>query len=139
MKFTVYETATGRVLRTGSCPDGQVALQAQSGETAVEGDYQPMAYRFDGGGAAVQLPARPSAFHNFDFSGLQWVLDSTAAWASVRRKRDAILAQSDWMTIRSQEGGPPMSVAWRQYRQQLRDITTQADPLNIVWPTPPAA
>lgn len=25
-------------------------------------------------------------------------------------------------------------VAWATYRQALRDITLQADPLNIVWP-----
>ena len=28
--------------------------------------------------------------------------------------------------------------AWRTYRQQLRDVTSQPDPFNIVWPTPPS-
>ena len=27
---------------------------------------------------------------------------------------------------------------WRDYRQQLRDITKQADPFKITWPTEPS-
>jgi hypothetical protein len=27
--------------------------------------------------------------------------------------------------------------SWAIYRQALRDITNQADPFNITWPTPP--
>lgn len=27
-------------------------------------------------------------------------------------------------------------VSWREYRQQLRDITLQPDPFSLVWPEP---
>jgi len=27
--------------------------------------------------------------------------------------------------------------AWATYRQELRDITTQSDPFNIIWPSKP--
>jgi hypothetical protein len=59
-------------------------------------------------------------------------------WAAVRKDRDARLAASDWVVARSVDQGGAVPVQWRQYRQALRDITQQADPFNIVWPTPPA-
>jgi hypothetical protein len=56
-------------------------------------------------------------------------------WIEVREIRDARLVGSDW----TQLPDVPLSTkeAWAAYRQQLRDITNQPDPLNIVWPTPP--
>ncbi|MGG4054103.1 phage tail assembly chaperone [Delftia tsuruhatensis] len=42
------------------------------------------------------------------------------------------------MTLRAQETGEPMPAPWLAYRQALRDITDQPDPLAIVWPTAPA-
>lgn len=138
MKFTVYETASGRIVRVGECPPEFLSLQAEPGEAVVEGGYSPIEHKFVAG-VPVALPPRPSAFHAYDYTAGQWTLNSYNAWAAVRRRRNELLAESDYISIRAQEGGPPMSVAWRQYRQALRDITTQADPLNIVWPTPPAA
>lgn len=76
-------------------------------------------------------------------SDLTWVDDRTAQqktadqWAAVRQKRDGLLAASDWVAIKQAEQGGPMPRAWRDYRQALRDITLQADPFNITWPTAP--
>jgi len=46
-----------------------------------------------------------------------------------------ILAASDWTQL------PDVPTAtqtkWRDYRQALRDVTPQADPFNIAWPTAP--
>jgi hypothetical protein len=60
-------------------------------------------------------------------------------WRRVRNQRNALLTQSDvlvlpdrWATY-TEERQTALSV----YRQALRDITTQADPNNIVWPTSP--
>ena len=77
----------------------------------------------------------PSTAHYFDSSTLQWVPDVDAAWHFVRNKRNQLLAQSDWTQL------PDVPIAtkevWAVYRQALRDVTEQADPFNIVWPTPP--
>ena len=55
----------------------------------------------------------------------------------LRRQRDQLLAETDWMG----NSDVTMSTAWKNYRQALRDITTQTpsdDALsNITWPTKP--
>lgn len=55
----------------------------------------------------------------------------------LRRQRDVLLAETDWMA----NSDVTMSTAWRNYRQALRDITTQTptdDALsNITFPTKP--
>lgn len=60
-------------------------------------------------------------------------------WGYVRDERNAKLAACDW----TQLGDAPLTDAqkteWADYRQALRDITTQADPFNITWPTAPGA
>lgn len=53
-------------------------------------------------------------------------LDAEAA-DSVRASRDAKLAESDWMVIRSAETGIALDSNWAVYRQALRDITNHAD------------
>jgi hypothetical protein len=38
----------------------------------------------------------------------------------LRKKRNALLAKTDWMSL---PDAPTMSDAWKKYRQDLRDIT----------------
>lgn len=57
--------------------------------------------------------------------------------AELRRQRDILLAETDWRA----NSDVTMSTAWRNYRQELRDITSQTpvdDVLsNITFPTKP--
>ena len=59
------------------------------------------------------------------------------ALEGLRHKRNRLLAETDWMA----NSDVTMSTAWRNYRQALRDITTQTptdDALsNITFPTKP--
>lgn len=56
--------------------------------------------------------------------------------AAVRADRNARLAASDWTQLAD---APVNSLAWANYRQRLRDITTQPGfPWSVDWPTPPA-
>ena len=60
--------------------------------------------------------------------------------ASVRKERDALLAESDWTDMVSAPGrlGETLYAAWQAYRQALRDVTSQAGfPNSITWPTKP--
>lgn len=51
-----------------------------------------------------------------------------------REKRDALLAESDWMASQDRT----MSQAEKDYRQALRDVPAQAGfPTSITWPTKP--
>ena len=55
-------------------------------------------------------------------------------WAIIRLERDRKLQATDWRA----SSDLTLSDAWKTYRQALRDITTQADPYNITWPTEPS-
>jgi len=72
----------------------------------------------------------------FDYVAQQWILDTTAQDSAARAKRNRLLTESDWTQM------PDVMLdnktAWAVYRQELRDITTQAGyPTEITWPTPP--
>ena len=57
----------------------------------------------------------------------------------VRADRDQRLAACDWTQLPDAPLSNTETADWGSYRQALRDITTQSDPFNIQWPTPPGA
>ena len=59
-----------------------------------------------------------------------------AQWASVRSQQRQKLYESDW-TCSVTDYEVPNKPEWVQYRAQLRDVTLQSDPFNIVWPVVP--
>ena len=60
-----------------------------------------------------------------------------AQWTSVRAQQRQKLYESDW-TCSVTDYEVPNKSEWVQYRAQLRDVTTQSDPFNIVWPQRPS-
>jgi hypothetical protein len=56
-------------------------------------------------------------------------------WNEIRELRNELLIECDW----TQLGDIPESTKnlWTIYRQELRDITNQSNPFNIVWPVKP--
>lgn len=62
----------------------------------------------------------------------------TEEWAALRAKRDRLLAETDWVVVKSQEAGEAVPAAWTTYRQALRDLPSNTSDLaNPVWPTKP--
>ena len=61
-------------------------------------------------------------------------------WVNVRRQRDRLIAETDWRVIVASESdeGSDLSQTWKNYRTNLRDVPSQADPDNITWPTKPS-
>lgn len=58
--------------------------------------------------------------------------------ARARAERDRLLAESDWVTLRALDTGEPVPQAWQEYRQALRDISSQAGfPHEVDWPPLP--
>lgn len=55
-------------------------------------------------------------------------------WAAVRGQRNKELQATDWTQLND---SPADKTAYEVYRQQLRDVTTQTDPFNLVWPVKP--
>lgn len=49
-----------------------------------------------------------------------------------------LLRQTDWTQVPDNLNAAKQ-LAWKTFRQSLRDVITQAetDPFNVVWPTPP--
>jgi hypothetical protein len=75
-----------------------------------------------------------------------WVLeDSTESeiqsrieykWDEIRNLRTELLKECDWRVLPDSPVGDTLN-NWVQYRQELRNITSQENPFNIVWPTQP--
>ena len=57
-------------------------------------------------------------------------------WEQIRVARNEILTQCDW-TILPDSPVSSSIEEWKTYRQQLRDITNQSNPFEVVWPTQP--
>lgn len=57
---------------------------------------------------------------------------------SARDSRDRLLAECDWVVVKSLESGQAVPTEWATYRQALRDIPQQAGfPTSINWPVKP--
>ncbi len=56
-------------------------------------------------------------------------------WVEIREIRNELLLECDW----TQLGDIPNEIKtlWQIYRQELRDVTLQSNPFNIVWATKP--
>jgi len=63
---------------------------------------------------------------------------SDQRWKEVRSQRDKLLSECDWIVAKAIDTGTSVPAVWQEYRQALRDITTQSDPDEIDWPTKPS-
>ena len=142
---SIYRIATGLFTgRTYSGDDGHLTLGAD--EAWIDGLHDHLSRRVDlttGQVVDYQPPAPPDTEHEtfaWDASIKRWVGTPTSAahWRFVRAERDRRLSACDWVVARASERGEPVPLDWTVYRQALRDITDQPDPLAIRWPEPPA-
>jgi hypothetical protein len=62
------------------------------------------------------------------------IATSDTQWGIIRNERNRLLADSDWTQL---PDAPVDAAAWATYRQDLRDVTDQADPFAILWPVSP--
>jgi hypothetical protein len=68
---------------------------------------------------------------------LQQILDNRTVTVFVRAKRNKLLAECDW--TQAKDVPDSTSSKWTEYRQALRDITSQEGfPSNINWPQSPS-
>jgi hypothetical protein len=67
-------------------------------------------------------------------------LKNELALNALRRRRNAVLANCDWVVIRATSTDTPVPDEWKTYMQALRDLPTATeDPSNPVWPSIPTA
>lgn len=136
MRFTLIETATGRVLASGDADD--TSLLAGPGETLMEGVRHP-----DGwieAGTFHAMPPRASPTDQFDWEAKQWIdprRDADFARAA-RQQRNLLLQACDWTQGADTPLAPSLQAEWAAYRSALRQVPEQPGfPRSIAWPEPP--
>ena len=74
----------------------------------------------------------------------QKLLDGEAM-KRLRIHRDNLLKETDWVVTKASETGVAETTAWKNYRQELRDLPSSATPeidgmfiKNVTWPTKPS-
>jgi Phage tail assembly chaperone protein len=143
--YSFYSLASGVFsCSVFSGSESAAQLNAPDGYGLIEGDFDADQRRVDL--ATMQVisykPPPPSTDDlqtaEWDETLEKWLLKPTekSLWITVRKERDRRLAQTDWVSLRASETQKEVPAAWLEYRQALRDVTTQSDPLNIDWPVP---
>lgn len=128
---------TGRYTSKAIGSDDSIAMENPDRVWVGEVDPTTHYHDFETGGP-VAMPPKPSPeMDHFNLVTKQWEVDEAKAEFFARAKRIRLLADSDWVTLRSVESGTPVPQAWAQYRQALRDLP-MSNPTTIVWPEPPA-
>ena len=100
----------------------------------------------------------------FDYKDLEWEGSSTKPteaeidaevtrlnnlepMTALRKHRDMLLVETDWVVTKAAETGVAETNAWKTYRQALRDMTKQTPKLDsnhnldlssVNWPTKPS-
>lgn len=147
MNFIIYDP-TGLILRTGVCPEEMLSIQAQMGETVIEGMANYFTQYIIDGVVTDYTEEELLAKSNIPY-GYKWqmpertiVQDLTTEQIAVylaseaRTKRYRLLLDCDWTQTADQPESTKL--LWQPYRQLLRDITSQEGfPYNIIWPIKP--
>jgi len=148
MNYIIYNSNTGQIHRTGSCPEAYIEIQCLDGEKLLIGDANPLTQYVLSGEVTTYTGAEQSAKDNLTY-GYAWAMperavvqiltdDEITAYLATqaRAKREQLLTSCDWTQTADQSSA--IKTLWQPYRQALRDITLQAEfPATIVWPTPP--
>ncbi|KRD58931.1 hypothetical protein ASE40_21195 [Flavobacterium sp. Root935] len=56
---------------------------------------------------------------------------------NIRATRNTLLTESDWTQVEDSPLSEEKKSAWKNYRQELRDLTDIDDLTSIVWPIQP--
>jgi hypothetical protein len=133
MKYTIYKT-NGEIVRLLDCDN--IEQQLVAGEAYLDGWFFDTEY-YIVQDQPVLMPPKPSEYCIFDYDTKQWVDPRTpeTQWPIVRTERNRRLQACDWTQL--SDIPAETKALWEPYRQELRDVTDQPDPFNIVWPTPP--
>ena len=127
--FTAYKTATGEILRTGSCADSDFELQVQEGETVIEGTANDI-IQYVLNGEITDYTGEELAAKTDLAYGCKWqmpekivVQDLTDAEITAylatqaRAKRDRLLTSCDWTQTADQAN--ETKTKYQAYRQLL--------------------
>lgn len=141
MQYTVYEVASGKVMWSGCCVDEDYEHQFVPDGCGILPIGVDHVKAFIVDGVPEQIPERPSKNHVWNWDTHTWDMKSVSEIESeadfiARAKRSQMLAECDWTQL--PDVPSTTKALWADYRQQLRDITSQSGyPMNISWPEKP--
>lgn len=96
-------------------------------------------YRKDG--QWVHRGPKPTPSHVWDTETEAWAFNSEDFWTVVRIERTRRLIASDWTQVTDNNLDESVKAAWRNYRNQLRDLPSVQSGTTtlsqIEWPEPP--
>ena len=99
---------------------------------AVYYDNEDNARAYDADGVEVGLDADAIATKTAE-------LESDKAWSDLRKKRNSLIAETDWEIVKHKELGTNIPAALKTYRQALRDLPANtSDPATPTWPVKPS-
>jgi hypothetical protein len=152
MKYYVLYDETGEITSSGACQDSDLDSNVRPNLTLLEiskyvsfnegyvlnNEYVP--FTSEQRALKDNRPFYPAKWSNTtmsweDLRSQQEKLDQQ--WMLIKLERYQLIQSSDWRVVKATDTGIPLSQEWKDYRQALRDITTQSDPFNIVWPITP--
>ncbi|AHD12136.1 MULTISPECIES: tail fiber assembly protein [Phaeobacter] len=138
-RFAIYCKDTGEIRQITVCPAEAIGGQLEPGEKTLALDLA---------GEAELTSLRDLSRVRVDQGRLVPFtppVDLAAEMAAIRRRRDKLLAGTDWtqmpdvpIDLRVWGSRRAYRRAWRKYRKALRDLTdTITDVGNVTWPQPP--
>jgi hypothetical protein len=144
MNFVVYELKTGKIFQSGSCDDSQFDIQrVPDGYAILPIEADPFNQYIENN-QAISMSEKPADWYIFDYSLKKWAdpISPEQKYKTQAEKivnsRNFLLEKSDWTQIPNNALTIGQQQAWADYRQQLRDITSQAGyPFEVVWPVSP--
>lgn len=104
MKYAVYNQS-GDILRTGSCQECDIDLQAGDGEYLYVGEADQLTQKVVNGELVSKEPEQ--------------IIDPMR---DIRLDRNTLLAKSDWTQMPDSPLSQEQRQAWAEYRQALRDL-----------------
>lgn len=129
---------SGEVVMSGTCLESELPIQRYNGFKGIPGHAEPGKHYYRDG-EVMEIPPSPGEDYVFDFTAAEWRYSEELAWASLRNKRDLELAESDWTGTADAPLSEESKSKWKEYRQQLRDITLVSHPKSAVWPEKPSS
>lgn len=150
---TTYWPETGEIIGPMHTDIECLPLNTPPGAAALPGEYRAATHYVANGLPVAYTPEqadakarRPGIWHAWSNEAMAWVdlrparqaLDEQ--WMQVRARRARVFAATVdrvnplWLEELTDEQRAELAT----FRRDLKDITDQADPSAIVWPTPPA-
>ena len=151
MNYIIYKKGVNpsQIIRTGICPEEMMKIQVKEDEMIIEGIANDSTQYILNGEVINYTPEQLKAKdavpygHKWDIATMTAVqtadeIEITNFLSKAARSlRDRLLSGCDWTQTADQPDTTKSK--WQQYRQELRDVSSQSGfPKNIIWPIKPS-